>query len=188
MEVEMVLREVGEDHDRKARAVRATQLQTVRGDFDRRHLDTGVDERGELRLELGRLGRGDRLRLERARTPHAERAPDRARLGRGAADRLDHPGHAALPVGAGDADRLQAARRMLAPGGGQESERFPAVVDLQIRLDARDRFALSDDERRARLARAERELMAVPGEAGKADEHYARGYAPGIVMHAGARP
>ena len=113
VEVEVVLREVGEERRREVRAVDAMERKRMRGDLHRAGPIAAVEHRPEGGLEVDRLRRG---------VDHRMLAP--------ADHRLDSPEQPAALAGGFEQRREQEDRRRLAVGAGDpdDAERRAGVA------------------------------------------------------------
>ena len=111
MEVEVVAGQVGEPADREVHGVDAAQRQRVAGHLHHDRVDAALDHHREQRLQIGRLGRGQRARLVAPVDADADGADQPGDPARRAQPGLDQIGRRGLAGRAGHADDAQPLRR-----------------------------------------------------------------------------
>ena len=150
-------------------ALGAAQLERVRGDLHRAGDVAGVEHLAERALEVDRLGV---VRSIARRSPPTIEATVPSRpLCIPAASSIARVSQAVvvLPLVPGDADDPQLPRRLAVEARGGLRHRRAHVLDLHLRHAEPERPA-DDERRRATLDRVGREVVAVAGEAGDAEE------------------
>ena len=169
MEVEVVLREVGEDRRGDVDAVRPPQLERVRGDLHRAGAIAAVEHLAERALEVDRLGRGADGRPLVARD-HRGHGPEQAGLAPGRLQqRADEERRRGLAVGPRDTNYGQPGGGVPVEARGGDRHRGADVLDLHLRHAEVERPG-DDERRRAAFDRVGREIVAVAREPGDAEE------------------
>src|SRR3954454_17588914 len=170
MEVEVVLREVREDRDVPVDRVGAVELEGVARDLHDDGLVADVAHLGEGALQVDGLGRGADHRPFLA----ADDGGDRADEARAAPRRLEQPageeGGRRLAVGAGDADGLERSRGIPVEPRGGGRHRGADVGHPDLGHVSEVERPLHDERDRPALDRVGREVVAVTGEPGHAEE------------------
>ena len=122
VEVEVVLRQVGEGADGEAGAGDPAERERVAGHLHRHVRDALLQHHREQRLQVGSLGSGERAGQRRAGDPDADGADqpgDASGLGQ---PRLEQVRHGGLAAGPGDAEHAQPLRRVAVDGRGGRPE------------------------------------------------------------------
>ena len=150
-------------------AVRPPQLERVRGDLHRAGAVAAVEHLAERALEVDRLGRGADGRPLLA-GDHRGHGPEQAGLAPGRLEqRADEERRRGLAVRPRDADYGQPARGVAVEARGGDRHRGADVVDLDLGHAEAERPG-DDERRRPARDRVGREVVAVAGEAGDAEE------------------
>ena len=127
VEVQVVARQVGEAADREFHAVDPAESERVAGHLHHHGVDARLQHRRQQRLQLGRLGCGQRAWLIAPVDPHADRADQACHPPRGPQSCLDQIGRRGLTGGSGDPDDAQPLGRMAVDRGGQLAEHRPRI-------------------------------------------------------------
>ena len=133
VEVEVVLREVGEDRRRPVDGVGAVQGERVARDLHDDRVVAGGEHVGEGALQVDRLGRGARHGVLLAADDRGHGAEQAGRRPARLEQRAHEEGRRRLAVGAGDPDRGQPRGRVAGQRGGGGRHRGAHVVDEDLR-------------------------------------------------------
>ena len=150
-------------------AVGALELQRVRGDLHRARDVARVEHLAERALEVEGLGRRAHDLVLDAADHRLDRPEQPARQARALEQRAREERRRRLAVGAGDARHAQRRGRVAVEAGGRDGHRGAHVVDHDLG-HAEPQRPLHDERRRAARDRVRREVVAVTGEAGDAEE------------------
>ena len=129
VEVEVVLREVGEQGDVEDRAVDAVLGERVARDLHDDVGRAGLPHHGEQGVQVGRLRSGANRLDPDPPHPRLDRAEEAGRLAERAQARLDEVRGRRLAVGAGDPDQGEVAGGLPVDEGGHVAEDGPWVGD-----------------------------------------------------------
>jgi hypothetical protein len=184
MEVEMVVRQVGEDRRREVDCVRAVELEGVRGDLDRTRHISRVEHGAKIVLELDRLRRRTHHLVLDAADHALDGAQQPAPTSLGLEQRPNQKRRRRLAVRARDADDGQLGGRIAVEASRGLRHRRAYIGDHDLG-DVDLYTALHDQRHRAGRDGLGGEIMAVTGEAGDAEEQGSRGHAAMIVGEAG---
>ena len=180
VEVEVVVRQVGEAGGGEPGAVDPVHHQGVGRHLDGGQPHAGVDHAGQQSLELGGLRGRPLARNDLPGDASADRADHARRDAGGAGDVLQQKGRRRLAVGAGDAEHRQ-LRRRLAPGGGRHrAHRRPHRGDPHLGHRQPER-ALDQQGRRPGGHGGRSVVVAVGGRARDAAEEVAGADSPAVV-------
>jgi hypothetical protein len=169
MEVEVVLREVGEHRGRDPHALGPPQLQRVRGDLHRAGAVAAVEHLAERALEVDRLGRRPDRRPLVARH-HRGHGPEQAALAPGRLEqRADEERRGGLAVGARDPHYGQRGRGVPVEPRRGGRHRGAHVRHLHLGHAGPDR-PRHHERRRSPRDRVGREVVPVARESGHAEE------------------
>jgi hypothetical protein len=119
MEVEMVLRQVGETDDVEFDPVHPAQGQGMARHLHRAGVRPSGHHQREQGLQVGRFGGGPDAGQSLVHDPGLHRADQPAVPATPAQRVVQHGGGGGLPVGAGDAEHQQLAGRLAEQPGGQ---------------------------------------------------------------------
>ena len=189
VEVEVILREVGEDADVERERVDARERQRVRADLHRHPANAARTHGGQHRLDLERL----RRRLAGGPDLVADDVLDRAENPGGASadaqQRVDQVRGRRLAVRARDADQRQGAGGMVPVGAGQRGERAARRWDDDLgHGNVGDRLALGHHQRSTAPDGVGHEAPRVLLEAGHGHEDVAAGDPPRVGGQPRDRP
>ena len=131
MEVQMVLRQVGERTDREVHGPDPREGQRVRGDLHRDRLDTTFDHHGEQRLQVRGLRCGEGAGEDVRPDPGLDRADDAGPQAVADQAGLDQIARGGLAGGAGHPDDQQRVTGPAVQFGRQFAQHAPRVVHHQ---------------------------------------------------------
>ena len=167
VEVEVVLREIGEDPAREADPGRTPELQGVGGHLHRAGAVARVEHSPKRRLEVDRLGRRA-LHLLLHSPDHAFDRSEQAAAPAACLEQVaDQEGGGGLAVRAGDADHFELRGRIPVEARRNGSHGRADVVDDQLR-HSQPEPALAYERDRSALDRIGGEIVAVGPKAGHA--------------------
>ena len=181
MEVEVILRQIGERADRKRNAVYAVEHQRVRGNLHDNMRAACISHAGKQRVQLVGFRRGT-LGFDHLVTDKVLVGADQADLVACILEHmLDQVGRGGLAVGAGHAEHDHALRRMAEAVCRNLSERDTGILHNDCGHAFR-RF-LTDNGYRTLFHRLGDVLMAVGRVAADGYKQVARLYRAGVVAH-----
>ena len=191
VELEMVLRQVGERGDREHRAVHPVEGQRVTRHLHGRVAHCALGHHREQGLHIGGLRRGQAPRQRGVADERAHGADQPARMTRGDQAGAHQERRGGFAAGAGDAGHRDATRRRAVDHRGDAADDRPGIghdEDGQVRWHQRGPGRVGQDGDRTGVPSAAGELRPVrpgPGERGEqiAGDHAVSGDAHAAHVH-----
>jgi hypothetical protein len=180
VEVEVILREVGEDENGEARPEQAAELGGVRRGLHRAAPVARFEHLAKGALEVDRLGRGAGDRAPLAAQAHLDRPQQPRAAAGGGQDRVEEKGGGRLPIRPGNGGDVELPGRMPEKGVGREGHRSPHVLDDELG-NGQVELMLHEERGGATGDGVGREVVPVGPEPGDTGEESARADPPGVV-------